>query len=294
MSVSAALAELGSREALIALAVNGGAEIADFSLRRMIERFGSDGEMREALLSRPHLPAALRSVLVALTAPALSNFVTSRSWLSSERAERVTREARESANIMISAETARDGDHAGACELVAYLRTTGQLTAGLILRSLLCGHTNLFEAALCELSGLPAKRVAGLVGDFRSAGFAALYNRAGLPAGLLPAFRAALEAQREAGLLSESCHTIGLSRTIIERVLTACEDMDEDQVTSLLALLRRFEAEALREEARVLALDLRRPEVETNVVAIIPPAAERLHPPLIDLEALEAEIFQAV
>ncbi|MGA8603326.1 MAG: DUF2336 domain-containing protein, partial [Beijerinckiaceae bacterium] len=118
MSVSAALAELGSREALIALAVNGGAEIADFSLRRMIERFGSDGEMREALLSRPHLPAALRSVLVALTAPALSNFVTSRSWLSSERAERVTREARESANIMISAETARDGDHAGACELV--------------------------------------------------------------------------------------------------------------------------------------------------------------------------------
>jgi hypothetical protein len=64
-------------------------------------------------------------------------------------------------------------------------------------------------------------------------------------------------------------------------------------VTSLLALLRRFEAEALREEARVLALDLRRPEVETNVVAIIPPAAERLHPPLIDLEALEAEIFQA-
>jgi hypothetical protein len=41
MSVSAALAELGSREALIALAVNGGAEIADFSLRRMIERFGS-------------------------------------------------------------------------------------------------------------------------------------------------------------------------------------------------------------------------------------------------------------
>jgi uncharacterized protein (DUF2336 family) len=155
MSVSAALAELGSREALIALAVNGGAEIADFSLRRMIERFGSDGEMREALLSRPHLPAALRSVLVALTAQALSNFVTSRSWLSSERAERVIREARESANIMISAETARDGDHAGACELVAYLRTTGQLTAGLILRSLFCGHTNLFEAALCELSGLP-------------------------------------------------------------------------------------------------------------------------------------------
>jgi uncharacterized protein (DUF2336 family) len=174
MSVSAALAELGSREALIARAVNGGAEIADFSLRRMIERFGSDGEMREALLSRPHLLAALRSVLVALTAQALSNFVTSRSWLSSERAERVTREARESANIMISAETAprwRSCRRMRACCLSAHDRPAD---GGPHPGSLLCGHTNLFEAALCELSGLPAKRVAGLVGDFRSAGFAAL------------------------------------------------------------------------------------------------------------------------
>jgi Uncharacterised protein conserved in bacteria (DUF2336) len=280
MSVSAALAELGSREALIARAVNGGAEIADFSLRRMIERFGSDGEMREALLSRPHLPAALRSVLVALTAPALSNFVTSRSWLSSERAERVTREARESANIMISAETARDGDHAGACELVAYLRTTGQLTAGLILFAPLRPHKPVRSGAL---------RIVGATGKARCRSCRRLPQRG---------IRGALQSRRiarrfAAGLLSESCHTIGLSGTIIERVLTACEDMDEDQVTSLLALLQRFEAEALREEARVLALDLRRPEVETNVVAIIPPAAERLHPPLIDLEALEAEIFQA-
>lgn len=52
MSVSAALAEIGSREALIALAVNPVAEIADFSSRTIIERFGFDGEVREALLSR--------------------------------------------------------------------------------------------------------------------------------------------------------------------------------------------------------------------------------------------------
>jgi uncharacterized protein (DUF2336 family) len=294
MSVSAALAEVGSREALIALAVNPGADLADFSLRRMIERFGADGEVREALLSRPGMPPVLRSALVGATAQALSAFVTSCAWLSPERAERVTREARESANIMISAESARDSDYAGACELVAYLRRSGQLTAGLILRSLLSGHTTLFEAALCELSGMPARRVAGFIGAFRGAGFAALYNRAGLPAGLLPAFRAAIEAQREFGFVSESCHTAALSRTIIERVLTACEDTNQGELDSLLALLRRFEAEALREEARVLARDLRRPEPQTNVVVpMISPAAERSSAPLIDLEALEAEILQA-
>jgi uncharacterized protein (DUF2336 family) len=293
-SVCAALAEIGSREALIALAVNPGADVADFSLRRMIERFGSDGEVREALLSRPELPAALRSALVEATARALSDFVTSRSWLSAERAARVTRDARESANIMISAESARDRDYAGACELIAYLRQSGQLTAGLILRSLLSGHTTLFETALCELSGMPARRVAGLIRDFRSTGFAALYDRAGLPAGLLPAFRAGLEAQREFGFANESCHTVRLSRSIIERVLTACEDAKAGELNGLLALLRRFETEALREEARVLALDLRRPEQEGNVVVpMVSPAPERLSPPMIDLEALEAEILQA-
>jgi hypothetical protein len=81
---------------------------------------------------------------------------------------------------------------------------------------------------------------------------------------------------------------------MIERVLTACEDMDEGEVTSLLALLRRFEAEALREEARVLALDLRRAEPQSGVVVrMTSPRLERSSAPLIDLEALEAEILQA-
>ena len=92
--VAAALAEVGAREALISLAVNTGADLPEFSMRRMIERFGSDGEMREALLSRPYLPATLRADLVTATANALSAFVTSCAWLSGERAERATREAR--------------------------------------------------------------------------------------------------------------------------------------------------------------------------------------------------------
>lgn len=294
-SLTAALAEFGSREAAIALAVNPGADVADFSLRRMVERFGADGEVREALLSRPHLPPALRSALVAATAQALAELITSRSWLSPKRAERVTREARDSANIMISAESARDFDPRGAGELVAYLRVSGQLTAGLILRSLLSGHATLLEAALCELSGMPARRVAGLVRGFRGAGFAALYNRAGLPNGLLPAFRAALDATLEFGFAPDGTHNIRLSRTIIERVLTACDGANSGELDSLLAVLRRFEAEALREEARVLALDLRCPEPpQTGIVVALPsPALNYSDAPIIDLEALEAEILKA-
>ncbi len=52
--VAAALVEVGARKALITLAVNPGAELLEFSIRRMIERYGHDPDLRAALLARPN------------------------------------------------------------------------------------------------------------------------------------------------------------------------------------------------------------------------------------------------
>ena len=253
LSVAAALAEVGAREAAISLAVNPGAELAEFSMRRMVERFGDDGEMREALLARPYLPATVRSQLVAAAAASLTSFVVGRSWLSPERAERLSREARDKAHVIIVAQ-------AEGCEglraLAQHLRVSGQLTAGLALRALLCGRRDLFEAALAELSGLREDRVAGHLRDFRGAGFAALYAKAGLPSKFLPAFRAALEAQREFGATDKQRDGVDgarLSLAMIKRVLDACEAFNRGELDQLLALLRRFEMEAALEEARAEA-----------------------------------------
>ncbi len=247
--VAAALAEVGAREALIALAVNAGAALPDFSLRRMIERFGDDGEVREAILGRPNLPPAQRAELVAATARALTAFVTACDWMSEARASRVTREATERANVIIAAETESEPGN-GPLALVAYLRESGQLTSGLVLRALLSGNRSLFEAALTDLSEMPASRVAGLVNGGRGAGFRALYMKAGLPKALMPAFEAALAAQDELGAALEHGDRARLSRAMIERVLTACEQMNSTELGKLMALLRRFEAEAAREDAR--------------------------------------------
>ena len=283
-AVAAALAEVGAREALISLAVNGGADLPEFSMRRMLERFGDDGEMREAILSRPFLPPTLRSDLVTATANALSAFVTSRDWLSGERAERATREAREKATIIIAADTATASPN-GPLALARHLRKCGQLTAGLVLRSLLSGHRSLFEAALAELSGLPIARVMGHVKASRQSGFAALYAKAGLPVGLLPAFRAALEAEREQSFAADEVEAT-LSRTMIERVLTAVETFDPAEAGQLLALLRRFQSEAAREDARRMASRLT--AVDEEAVAAPVQTIE------IDFEALEAEILASV
>jgi uncharacterized protein (DUF2336 family) len=282
VSVAAALAEVGAREAAISLAVNPGAELAEFSMRRMIERFGDDGEMREALLSRPWLPATIRSQLVAAAAESLTAFVVDCAWLSPERAERLSREARDKANVIIVAETAARDGRAGLRELAAHLRVSGQLTPSLVLRALLSGRRDLFEAALAELSGLREDRVAGQLGDFRGAGFAALYAKAGLPAKFLPAFRAALEAQRDFGDLHEDSGEAGLSLIMIERVLTACEELNGGELDRLMALLRRFEIEAALERARMEAPLLAKPEF-----------APVLHRPVIDMEAFEAALAEA-
>ncbi|QGM98215.1 DUF2336 domain-containing protein [Methylocystis parvus] len=287
--VCAALAEIGAREAAISLAVNPGADLQEFSMRRMIERFGEDGEMREALLSRPWLPATVRNDLVNATAAALSAFVIDAGWLTNERAERLSREERDKANVIIVSETAeQDGRH-GVRELVVHLRASRQLTASLVLRALLSGNRDLFEAALVELSGLREDKVAGLLRDFRGAGFAALYHRAGLPEKFLPAFRAALEAQREYGDVHGG--EARLSLVMIERVLTACEEMNGGELDRLMALLRRFEMEAALEEARSEAARL---TAEAQAPSVASPASHVVidTAPIIDMAAFEAELMQ--
>lgn len=245
-AVAAALAEVGAREALISLAVNPSVDLPAFSMHRMVERFGADAEIREALLARPNLPAPLRADLVAATAEALTSFVTRRDWLSEERAQRLMRESRDRAHIIIAA-TSADADH-GPMQLVAHLRASGQLTSSLLLRALLSGSIGLFEAALAHLADVPLSRVRGLICDWQSAGFAALYRRAGLPQALLPAFRAAIETLRSVD--SDEPTSARLSRQRVERVLTACTAMQSGELDRLLAVLHRFEAEAAREEAR--------------------------------------------
>lgn len=291
-ALSAAVAEVAAREALIALAVNPGAEIPEFSLRRMVERFGSDAELREALLSRAGLPPSVRSDLVAATASALSQFVVGCAWLSSERAERVVREATDKAHVMIAADAERARDWRAARELARHLRHCGRLTPSLALRALLSGNSCLFEASLVELSGLPEKKALPLARDWRGAGFAALYNAAGLPAKLLPAFRAALSALAEFGAAAD-VEGARLSRAMIERVATACEAADPAELGSLLALLRRFDTEAAREEAREAARHLFAPQIEAPpVVVALDDASFGTSPRIItiDFDAIEAEI----
>src|SRR5262245_25617840 len=161
VSVCAAIAEVGSAAAALELIENAYAELAPFSWDRIVERHGHLAAIRESMLVLEDLPAATRAALVAKLSETLAQFVVARNWLSAERAGRITSEARDRSTMNIAARS-RGED---LCGLVRHLRVTGQLTAGLILRALLSGNLDLFEAALAELSELPQPRVSALLHD---------------------------------------------------------------------------------------------------------------------------------
>jgi uncharacterized protein (DUF2336 family) len=254
-SVSAAIAEVGAAPACLALLENPDADITAFSLDRIVERFGHLSAIREILLTRNDLPASTRQALLAKLSQTLAGFVIARQWLGQEHAQYAAREACEKATIALASETPEEE----LGEFVAYLRASGQLNAGFVLRALLSGNVELFEEALADLSGLPLESVASYVHDRTISGFRALYAKAGLPATAYPAFREAVIALREGVLFHELGDAARLKRGMVERVFARCaEETGEDTAPAepMLSLLQRFAVEAAREEARSFCSDL--------------------------------------
>src|SRR5436305_480042 len=240
------------------------ADLAEISVARIVERFGHLAAIRESLFAWADLPATIRHALVVKLSDTLAGFVVARNWMEEGRAQRIAQEACEKATVILAAES----ESADVSPLLCHLRETGQLTAGLVLRSLLSGNLDFFEQALSELTGLPASRVSALLHDRRGTGFQAVYQRAGLPASVYPAFRAAIEVMHEIGLQAEPGGNTRLRRRMVERVLTGCAGMPAGEVEPLMTLLRRYATEAAREEARLFCDDL----VEMGNMSNIVPA----------------------
>jgi uncharacterized protein (DUF2336 family) len=251
-ALAGAIAEVAGAAACLVLIENSSAETSVKSLARIAERHGQLSAIREALFAREDLQADTRQALVAKLSETLVRFVTERDWVPEERVQRVAREACERATVAIAA--GKESDEIAA--LVRHLVASGQLTSLLLLRALLSGNVRFLIEAFAELSGIAPDRVAGVLSDRHAHGFRALYQRAGLPEAAFGAFRAALEALHEIGFADDALGAAMLKRRMVERVLTLYAGSNDGEIDYLFAMLRRFAAEAAREEARYYTADL--------------------------------------
>ncbi len=229
---AAALAEVGTREAALALVGNPRAELTRGAVGRIFERFAKDADVRDALARRPDLPANLKAEIA----------IASAGDADVSPARRTSREA----TLASIAAACADED---LPVLVRTLRGRGALTMALLLRSLLGGDSGLFAAALADLAGLPAARAVGLVRDPQGAGLAVAAVKAGLPAHAVPVFRAALRAIATCGRGEGE----PLEPDLVGAVIAACERRNDPALAPYLAVLWRFAAEAARSKARAKA-----------------------------------------
>lgn len=251
-AVAGAIAEVGGPTACLTLIENFTIELPQLSLSRIAVRHGHLAAVREALLAHELITVEIRQLLVSKLSDTLARFVTHKEWMPEDRAQRVTREACDRATVEIASHSHED--EVGG--LVRHLVQSEQLTGTLLLRALLSGNLRFLIEAFAELSGVPGERVAAILSDRTGHGFRALYDSTGLPFGAYRAFRSALEVIHETGFAGGSYGAALLGRRMVERVLTRYEGAPQGEIDYLLAMLRRFAAEAAREEARYYTADL--------------------------------------
>ncbi len=251
MAVSAALAEVGDEEAIIELVNNPGATIAALSFRRMAERFGHLGPVREALLADRRLPSASRHHLLVQVGEALKESPFVVALIGTARAAKLTRDAcvRASITLIDGTDTAEYG------ALVEHLRMRGELTTSFMLRAVALGKVDFFGAALVAISGQTTQRVRALLSGGRDGALAALFRASGLPAYADKAILTALTVWRDVANGRRVAGAQEVTWLMLKAINAAPgQSGPAPQMRELASLLKSIHLEELRANARGHAL----------------------------------------
>lgn len=243
-AVSAAIAEHGDRDAVARLVGNPGASIDEGALDKVVDRFGDDDQVQTPLVHRPQLPVTIAEKLVTRVSDALKRYLVTHHELPESTATDLVLHAREQATVGLLANSGQDEDDEEA--LVEQLHAHGRLTPSIVLRALCIGDMRFFEAALAKLANVPLVNARMLIHDEGHLGLKSLYVKAGLPAGLYKAFRAAVDLFLSDEGVRSDADPETLMRRNLERVLTMAEDpsgeIGEDSTEYLLTKFNQLAA----------------------------------------------------
>jgi uncharacterized protein (DUF2336 family) len=189
-SVTDAFADVGVEKALVAACANDNADFGERALQRILERFEASQAVLSAVAYREILPLSVSERLVSMVGEQVREHLIAHHSLSAETAMGIAVGAAERATLDLVDQAGRTAD---VKRFVVHLHQEKRLTASLLLRALAQGHMTFFEWGVAELSGVPHHRTWLMIHDAGPLGLRAIYERAGLPARLFPAFRAAVD-----------------------------------------------------------------------------------------------------
>ena len=252
-SVSAAIAEVGCAEACLVLLENPHAEIVPFSLDRIVERYGHLAAIRNVLLARYDLPAPTRQALVVKLSQTLADFVTVARMAGADRAQRITREACEKATVALAAESP-DGE---VRPLIRHLREQRPAQRRADPARAVVGQCRAVRGGAGRTrrdaarprrrhrARPPRRELPRALRQGRPAGL----DLPGVPRGARGDARGRLHGRAGRRQPAQAPHHRARADALRERE-------SPDEIEPLLTLLRRYAAEAAREEARLFCDEL--------------------------------------
>ncbi len=240
--VSAAIVDIGSESVVAKLLSNPGADFAEPTLHKVVDKFGDSDAIQGPLVHRNVLPVTVAERLVTHVAEHLRAHLLAKHKISADLALDLILQSRERATVGL----AMGVSEAGLAALVGQLKDNGRLTGSLVLRGVCMGNLRFFEHAVAALAGLAVGNTRVLIHDPGHRGLATVWGKASLPPSYLPAVQAALDVVKQTELDGLDMDPERYSRRIIERILTQYEklgvEFNDDDLEYLLAKVSQLPA----------------------------------------------------
>ena len=247
--VAGALVEVGCEEAVRLVCANDNANLSAKSLQRAMDRFEESEAVLGAIAYRRALPLAVTEKLIHMVSDGIRQHLIDHHALPPELAVQIAAGGSERATLDLL-------DQAGKAEdlgaFISHLRRSGRLSPSLLLRGLAQGHMAFFEWGVAELSGVPHHRTWLMIHDAGPLGLKAIYERAGLPTRLFPAFRAGVDTYHSMTLDGGPRDRERFQERMLQRFLTLPQTAARDDIDYLLDKMDRLAAasKTAREPAR--------------------------------------------
>jgi uncharacterized protein (DUF2336 family) len=242
--VTEAVVEYASEEAVRAACANDNALFSESALRTACERFAGSEGVAAAIAFRKALPLSISERLVHVVSEQVRRHLVDHHAVSPEVALDVALGTMERATVDIVEQAGRASDLKAFC---AHLKSQERLTASLLLRAVAQGDMGFFEWGLAELAGVPHHRTWLMVHDAGPLGLRAIYERAGLPPRLLPAFRAAVDTYHVLQLEGDERGVGSFQERMLQRFLTQPHTAAREDLDYLMARLDQLSAKSRAE-----------------------------------------------
>ncbi|MCW2238506.1 DUF2336 domain-containing protein [Azospirillum canadense] len=188
--VAGAIVESGNVAVVTTLLRNPGADVAEPSLHRALDRFGRVRMVSEAAATRPGLPLAVVERLVAFVSDAVRATLAHTHGLSRELVERLTNRGREAATMRLLRPALRGSEDVES--VARWLHANGRFTTALLFRVLCAGDIALFSAGLATKAEVTSEAARTLAWDDGALGLRAVLKRASVAPVLVPPFQIAI------------------------------------------------------------------------------------------------------